>query len=119
MAEAWPQEIRLLKDRRTLKVSFDNGETYALSAEYLRTHSPSAEVQGHAPEQRRTVAGKEEVRILKVEPVGNYAVKVLFDDMHETGIFSWIYLRELGHEFETRWPAYLQELAEKGMTRSG
>jgi DUF971 family protein len=118
MAEIWPEEIRLLKDRRALKVSFDNGETYALSAEYLRTHSPSAEVQGHSPEQRRTVAGKENVRILKVEPVGNYAVKLVFDDMHDTGVFAWDYLRRLGQEFETRWPAYLQELAEKGMTRS-
>ena len=118
MAEIWPEEIRLLKDRRTLKVSFDNGEAYALSAEYLRTHSPSAEVQGHAPEQRRLVAGKQDVRILKVEPIGNYAVKVVFDDMHDTGIFSWDYLRKLGQEFESRWPAYLRELAEKGLARS-
>jgi DUF971 family protein len=117
MAEIWPQEIRLLKDRRALIVSFDNGETHALSAEYLRTHSPSAEVQGHSPEQRKTVGGKEDVQILKVEPVGNYAVKLVFDDMHDTGIFSWGYLRKLGQEFETRWPAYLEELAEKGMTR--
>jgi len=118
MAEIWPQEIRLLKNQRTLNVSFDNGETYALPAEYLRTHSPSAEVQGHSPEQRKTVAGKENVRIMKVEPVGNYAVRVAFDDMHDTGIFSWDYLRKLGQEFEIRWPAYLQELAEKGLTRS-
>jgi DUF971 family protein len=118
MAEIWPQEIRLAKDRRTLTVCFDNGETHALSAEYLRTHSPSAEVQGHSPEQRKTVAGKQEVRILKVEPVGNYAVRLVFDDTHDTGIFSWGYLRTLGQEFETRWPAYLQELAEGGMTRS-
>jgi DUF971 family protein len=118
MAEIWPQEIRLLKDRRTLLVCFDNGETHALSAEYLRTHSPSAEVQGHSPEQRKTVSGKEKVEILKVERVGNYAVKLHFDDMHDTGIFSWGYLRKLGQEFETRWPAYLDELAEKRMKRS-
>lgn len=118
MAEIWPQEIRLSKDRRTLTVSFDNGETHALAAEYLRTHSPSAEVQGHSPEQRQTVGGKEKVEILKVEPVGNYAVKLVFDDMHDTGIFSWAYLRKLGQEFEMRWPAYLEELAEKGMKRS-
>ena len=118
MAEIWPHEIRLVKNRRTLVVSFDNGETHALSAEYLRTHSPSAEVQGHSPEQRKTVAGKEDVQILRVEPVGNYAVRLVFDDLHETGIFSWEYLLKLGREFETRWPAYLEELAEKGMTRS-
>jgi DUF971 family protein len=118
MAEIWPDEIRLLRDRRTLKVFFDSGEIYALSAEYLRTHSPSAEVQGHSPEQRMTVAGKENVQILKVEPVGNYAVRLVFDDMHDTGVFSWDYLRKLGQEFDTRWPVYLQDLAEKGMKRS-
>jgi DUF971 family protein len=118
MAEIWPQEIRLAKDRRALTVSFDNGETHVLSAEYLRTHSPSAEVQGHSPEQRQTVAGKADVQILKVDPVGNYAVRLVFDDLHETGIFSWAYLLQLGREFETRWPAYLEELAEKGMSRS-
>jgi DUF971 family protein len=117
MAEVWPREIRLAKDRRTLVVAFDNGETHVLSGEYLRVHSPSAEVQGHSPEQRKTVAGKADVRILRVEPVGNYAVRLAFDDLHETGIFSWEYLLRLGREFETRWPAYLEELAEKGMTR--
>ena len=117
MAEVWPREIRLAKDRRTLVVAFDNGETHVLSGEYLRVHSPSAEVQGHSPEQRKTVAGKADVRILRVEPVGNYAVRLAFDDLHETGIFSWEYLLRLGREFETRWPAYLKELAEKGMTR--
>lgn len=119
MAEAWPREIRLVRDRRTLIVSFDNGETHALSAEYLRTHSPSAEVQGHSPEQRKLVSGKQEVQILKVEPVGNYAVKLVFDDTHATGIFSWAYLQKLGQEFTTRWPAYLEELADQRMTRSG
>jgi DUF971 family protein len=118
MAEIWPQEIRLAKDRRALVVTFDNGETHLLSAEYLRTHSPSAEVQGHSPEQRKTVGGKQDVRILQVEPVGNYAVKLVFDDSHTTGIFSWEYLLKLGREFEARWPAYLEELAEKGMSRS-
>ena len=118
MAEIWPEEIRLLKDRRALKVSFDNGESHVLSAEYLRTHSPSAEVQGHSPEQRKTVAGKQDVQILKVEPVGNYAVRLVFDDLHETGIFSWEYLLKLGREYELRWPAYLEELAASGMSRS-
>jgi DUF971 family protein len=118
MAEIWPREIRLAKDRRALTVSFDNGETHVLSAEYLRTQSPSAEVQGHSPEQRQTVAGKADVRILEVEPVGNYAVRPVFDDLHTTGIFSWAYLLQLGREFETRWPAYLEELAEKGLSRT-
>jgi DUF971 family protein len=117
MAEIRPREIRLAKDRRALVVSFDGGETHLLSAEYLRTHSPSAEVQGHSPEQRLTVAGKADVRILQVEPVGNYAVRLVFDDLHATGIFSWPYLLRLGREFETRWPAYLEELAEKGLSR--
>lgn len=117
MADIWPQEIRLVKDRRALIISFNGGEKYALSAEYLRTHSPSAEVQGHSPEQRKTINGKAEVQILKVKPVGNYAVRIIFDDLHETGIFSWEYLRKLGQEFEARWSAYLEELAEKGLTR--
>jgi DUF971 family protein len=118
MAEVWPREIRVARDGRTLTVSFDNGETYALSAEYLRTQSPSAEVQGHAPEQRKTVAAKADVRILRADPVGNYAVKLVFDDTHDTGIFSWTYLRKLGQEFATRWPAYLDELAAQGLTRA-
>lgn len=118
MTEIWPLEIRLSRDRRMLTISFDDGETHALSAEYLRTHSPSAEVQGHAPEQRKTVAGKADVRILRAEPVGNYAVKLVFDDMHDTGIFSWMYLRKLGQEFAKRWPAYLDELAGQGLTRN-
>ena len=118
MVDIWPQEIRLARDRRALTVAFDNGESHVLSAEYLRTHSPSAEVQGHSPEQRQTVAGKADVQILKVDPVGNYAVRLVFDDLHETGIFSWAYLLQLGREFEARWAAYLEELAEKGLSRS-
>ena len=117
MTQMWPREIRLSSDKRVLTVSFDDGETHALSAEYLRTQSPSAEVQGHAPEQRKTVGGKAEVRILRVEPVGNYAVRLVFDDLHDTGIFSWTYLRKLEQEFATRWPAYLDELADQGLTR--
>jgi DUF971 family protein len=117
MTDAWPSEIRLARDGCRLTVAFDDGETHALSAEYLRTQSPSAEVQGHAPEQRRTVAGKADVRILRAEPVGNYAVRLVFDDRHDTGIFSWAYLRKLGQEFASRWPAYLDELAAQGLTR--
>jgi DUF971 family protein len=117
MAEPWPIEIRLSRDRRTLTVAFDSGERHELPAEYLRVFSPSAEVQGHSPEQRVTVAGKEKVEILRVEPVGNYAVKLHFDDMHNTGLFSWSYLAKLGREREALWAGYQQELLEKGLSR--
>jgi DUF971 family protein len=117
LADPWPTEIRLSKDRRTLTVSFAGGETHALPAEYLRVFSPSAEVQGHSPEQRVTVGGKAEVEILKVEPVGNYAVRLQFDDMHSTGIFTWKYLLTLGREHEPRWVGYLEELQGKGLSR--
>src|SRR6185295_13841736 len=101
----------------SLTVSFDNGETYILSAEFLRVASPSAEVQGHSAEQRVTVPGKINVAIMKMEPVGNYAVRIIFDDMHDTGLFSWDYLIELGRNKDDRWQAYLDELAEKGLSR--
>jgi len=117
LADQWPTEIRLSKDRRTLTVGFDNGESHALSAEYLRVFSPSAEVQGHSAEQRVTVGGKAAVEILKVEPVGNYAVKLTFDDMHNTGIFTWGYLRKLGQEHAGLWAGYLDELKAKGLSR--
>ena len=117
MADAWPTEIRLSTDRRVLTVSYDTGETYALGAEYLRVFSPSAEVQGHSPEQRKVVGGKERVEILQVEPVGNYAVKLHFDDMHNSGIFSWGYLLKLGRESGPLWAGYLEELAQKGLSR--
>jgi DUF971 family protein len=117
LAEPWPTEIRLSKDRRTLTVTFDNGESHALSAEYLRVFSPSAEVQGHSPDQRQTVGGKEKVEIIRVEPVGNYAVKLHFDDLHNTGIFAWSYLLKLGREQRQLWAAYLEDLAAKGLSR--
>ena len=117
MAETWPTELRLEKDRRTLSVTFDDGARYALPAELLRVHSPSAEVQGHSPEQRKLVPGKAQVEILKVEPVGNYAVRLVFDDMHDTGLYSWAYLRRLGEEREMLWKDYLEELEEKGLSR--
>jgi DUF971 family protein len=113
----WPTEIRLSKDRRTLTISFDNGERHALAAEYLRVFSPSAEVQGHSPEQRQVVGGKREVEIIKIDPVGNYAVRLHFDDLHDTGIYSWGYLRELGNEHDELWARYLVELEERGLSR--
>ena len=117
-ASPWPTEIRLHKDRRTLSITFDNGVAFVLTAEYLRVKSPSAEVQGHSPSERRTVAGKQNVQILELHPVGNYAVRLVFDDMHSTGIFSWDYLFELGRNRDDYWRAYLAELVEKNLSRT-
>ncbi|HYJ43819.1 MAG TPA: DUF971 domain-containing protein [Xanthobacteraceae bacterium] len=113
----WPTELRLTKDRTALQVSFDNGDRFSLDAEYLRVHSPSAEVQGHSPDQRKTVPGKRNVAILEVQPVGNYAVRLVFDDLHSTGIFSWDYLSELGRNRERKWQDYLDELAGRQLSR--
>src|SRR5712691_1241512 len=112
-----PTEIRLHKDKSTLTVAFDSGQSYALAAEYLRIKSPSAEVQGHSPEERKTVPGKRNVEIIEVLPVGHYAVRLVFDDMHSTGIYAWDYLRELGREQETRFQKYVDDLAAKGLSR--
>ena len=116
-AKRWPTEIRLSKDKRMLRVSFEDGSAFDLSAEYLRVMSPSAEVQGHSPSERKTVAGKARVEIIGVEPVGNYAVKLVFDDMHDTGIYGWDYLYELGIGHAERWANYLGELDAKGLSR--
>jgi DUF971 family protein len=113
----WPTELRLHKDRKTLTVAFDNGERFDLAAEYLRVRSPSAEVQGHSPAERKTFGGKQNVAILEIVPIGNYAVRLVFDDMHSTGIFSWDYFLELGRDREENWQDYLEELARKGLTR--
>jgi DUF971 family protein len=112
-----PRELRVSKDRKLLTVTFPAHEPFELPAEMLRVLSPSAEVQGHSPEQRVTVPGKRHVAIARIEPVGNYAVRIVFDDFHETGIFTWNYLHELGHEKKARWQAYLDELAQKGLSR--
>jgi DUF971 family protein len=117
MTEPWPTELKLHKNRKALSLAFDNGERYELAAEYLRVKSPSAEVQGHAPEERKTVPGKREVMILEVLPVGNYAVRLVFDDMHSTGIYGWDYLRDLGRNHARYWQDYLDELAAKNLTR--
>ncbi|HEY8124927.1 MAG TPA: DUF971 domain-containing protein [Methylocystis sp.] len=115
--EPWPTELRLSEDGRMLNVSFDDGAQFALSAELLRTQSPSAEVQGHSAAERKTVGGKRDVAILAVAPVGNYAVRLDFDDMHRTGIYTWRYLRELGETASARFSFYLAELAAKGLDR--
>jgi DUF971 family protein len=113
----WPTELRLHKDRKSLTIAFESGESHTLAAEYLRVKSPSAEVQGHAPEERKTVPGKRDVAIMEVQPIGNYAVRLVFDDMHSTGIYSWDYFRDLGRNRAAYWQAYLDELAAKGLTR--
>lgn len=112
-----PTKLTVRKDRKSIEIAFGENETYELSAEMLRVLSPSAEVQGHSPEQRKTIGGKRNVEILKMEPVGNYAVRITFDDMHDTGIYSWSYFRELGENRQERWAAHLAELEEKGMVR--
>ena len=112
-----PTEIRYDRAERTLHVTFDDGAAFALPAEYLRVESPSAEVQGHGPSQKQTVAGRRHVGVTALEQVGNYAVRLTFDDLHDTGIYSWEYLHELGTEQTRRWEAYLQALAAKGLRR--
>ena len=112
-----PVEIRLKSAEKILEIDFDNGVTHRYAAEYLRVESPSAEVQGHGPGQKNVPAGRAHVGIMGVEPVGNYAIRIKFDDLHDTGIFTWRYLWELGVEYEQRWPAYLEALAAKGQSR--
>ena len=112
----WPSELRVSKDKSELTVAFD-GERFTLPAEMLRVLSPSAEVQGHSPEQRVTVPGKRHVKITQVLPIGNYAVRLVFDDRHDSGIFTWVYLHELGVSGNEKWAGYLAELAAKGLGR--
>jgi DUF971 family protein len=116
-ADPWPTEIRLLDNGRQLRVTFDDAASFTLSAELLRVRSPSAEVQGHAPADRKTVGGKRAVAIIAVAPVGNYAVRLDFDDMHRTGIYTWRYLRQLGETADASFAAYLEELAARGLDR--
>ncbi len=117
LPEVWPVELTLKRAERRLEVAFDDGTRASLPAEYLRVESPSAEVQGHGADQKVTVAGKSAVGISGLEPVGNYAVRILFDDGHDTGIFTWRYLRELGQDQDTRWAAYLAALEAQGLRR--
>lgn len=113
----WPVELRVDPSRSTLTIRFENGEHFALPAEYLRVESPSAEVQGHSAAQKQTVGGKRHVRISSVEPVGNYAARIIFDDGHDTGLYSWDYLHELGRDQNLRWSAYLSALRRIGGKR--
>lgn len=113
----WPTAIRLKDEGHNLEVEFESGEAFALPAEFLRVNSPSAEVQGHAPGQKTTVAGKKNVAIIKAEPVGSYAVRLVFDDMHDSGFFTWDYLFDLGARRKELWRDYLDELAAKNLHR--
>jgi len=113
----WPTELRLAKDKKSLAVTFEGGASFTLAAEYLRVTSPSAEVQGHSPSERKTVPGKRNVAILEVQQIGNYAVRLVFDDMHSTGIYSWDYLFELGRDHARKWQEYLDDLAGKNLSR--
>jgi DUF971 family protein len=115
--DPWPTEIRLLDNGRTLRLAYDDGANFTLSAELLRVRSPSAEVQGHSPADRKTVGGKRNVSIISVTPVGNYAIRLGFDDMHATGLYTWRYLRHLGETAPESFAAYLTELAAKGLDR--
>ena len=114
---AWPTQIRVDSGRHALQIGFDDGQNYTLSAEMLRVLSPSAEVQGHSPEERITVGGKRNVAIREVIPVGNYAIRIAFDDGHDTGIYTWDYLATLGKKREALWAAHLKELDDKGIAR--
>lgn len=116
-APPWPLELRVDRAREALTVAFDSGETFELSAEYLRVESPSAEVQGHSAAQKQIVAGKRHVKIESLEPVGNYATRIRFDDGHDTGLYSWDYLHRLGRERQRRWDEYLGNLRRTGGKR--
>ena len=111
-------DVKLHQKSKILEISFDSGETFHYTCEYLRTHSPSAEVQGHGEGQETLQVGKEDVNIDKIEPVGNYAICLYFDDGHHTGIYSWENIYNLGKNMAINWNKYLQALAEAGYTRN-
>ncbi len=117
MTDPWPEELRLRSGGRQLQVRFDTGDSFDLDAEYLRVESPSAEVKGHGPGQEQLVTGKRHVTISRLEPVGTYAVRLMFSDGHSTGLYTWQYLAKLGREHETVWAEYLAKLDNAGMTR--
>ncbi|MHA1597746.1 MAG: gamma-butyrobetaine hydroxylase-like domain-containing protein [Alphaproteobacteria bacterium] len=112
-----PVEFRLKQAEKILEIDFNNGESFSLPAELLRVESPSAEVQGHSPDQKQVVAGRKHVGILGIEPVGNYAVCIKFDDLHDTGIYSWDTLYDFGVNQDALWQGYLDALEAKGLSR--
>ena len=114
----WPVEIRLKQQEKALEIDFDDGSKFRYPAELLRVESPSAEVQGHGgPGTKKIVGGRRHVKIAAVEPVGHYAIRIAFDDKHDTGIYSWSYLRELGDTYQERWAAYQAALLFNGLSR--
>jgi DUF971 family protein len=113
----WPIELRVKREDKVLELDFDDGQRFRLPFELLRVESPSAEVRGHGPDQKIVVAGKRRVGVKTVEPVGNYAIRILFDDGHDTGIYSWTYLYELGRTQDAVWRAYADALTARGLTR--
>jgi DUF971 family protein len=113
----WPQEIRYLSAEKRLEITFENGEAYSYPAELLRVESPSAEVQGHGPGQKTLITGRRHVGIMEIEPVGHYAIRIKFDDLHDTGLYSWDYLHWLGRDLERIWADYLSELENRGLSR--
>ena len=117
MAEPWPLELLSKQQGRILNIRFDTGESFDLNAEYLRVESPSAEVKGHGPGQEQLVFGKRNVSMTRLEPVGTYAVRIIFSDSHSTGLYTWSYLARLGRDHEMNWSAYLEKLAKAGKNR--
>ncbi len=113
----WPREIRYDSTAKAVEIDFDDGRSFRYPAELLRVESPSADVQGHGPSQKQTVPGRKHVGIMAIEPVGNYAVRIRFDDLHDTGIFTWEYLRDMGERQDEIWRNYLENLAAKGLSR--
>jgi DUF971 family protein len=111
------QELRYVSAEHRLEVEFEDGKSFTLPAEYLRVESPSAEVQGHGPGQKQIVSGRRHVGIMRIEPVGNYAVRLCFDDLHDTGLYSWDYLYELGEDQADKWATYLEAVERQGLSR--
>ena len=116
-AKPWPLQVRLKSEEKLLEIDFDDGKSFVLPVELLRVESPSAEVMGHGPGQKQIIAGRRHVGIIGLEPVGNYALRIRFDDMHNTGIYSWDYLYDLGRRQDEIWRAYLDELEKRGLSR--
>ncbi len=115
--QSWPTELRYDQASRVLHAAFEDGRTYDYPAEFLRVHSPSAEVKGHGPGQEKLVHGRRHVGIMRIEPVGNYAVRLVFDDLHDTGIYTWRYLAEIGDRQEEMWEHYVSRLDAASLTR--
>ncbi len=112
-----PVEIRHKQAEKELEIEFDDGACFTLPAELLRVESPSAEVQGHGPSQKKLIAGRREVGMMAIEPVGNYAIRITFDDLHDTGIYTWSYLYDMGTNLDATWKGYIDALEAAGLSR--